>query len=119
MVLLCIAGSVATAAAQERPVIGAEQRGIRKEAATLFPAPAARSPLYAPPAAFIAPALRSATRVPVLAAAATPPGIQPAGHYQQHFGFFCKQEWKWEKQTKLPVKLRLGQYEYTQRLEGK
>lgn len=43
----------------------------------------------------------------------------PNTYYQQHFGFFCKQEWTWQKHTGLPVKLRLGDYGYTQRLEGK
>lgn len=41
------------------------------------------------------------------------------GYYQQHFGFFCKKEWNWEKQTQFPVKLRLGSYQEAQRLEGK
>jgi hypothetical protein len=49
----------------------------------------------------------------------TPVRVAPAVYYQQHFGVFCKQEWEWEKQTRLPVKLRLGNYQYTQRLEGK
>ncbi|PWV53907.1 hypothetical protein [Chitinophaga sp. S165] len=40
-------------------------------------------------------------------------------YYQQHFGFFCKKEWNWEKQTQLPVKVRLGSYQEAQRLEGK
>ncbi len=45
--------------------------------------------------------------------------VAPASYYQQCFGFFCKQEWMLEKQTRVPVKVRLGNYEYTQRLEGK
>lgn len=66
------------------------------------------------------PALRPDSVVrPVSAYLLTPPRIAPAGYYQQHFGFFCKQEWEWEKQTRFPVKLRLGNYQYTQRLEGK
>jgi hypothetical protein len=40
-------------------------------------------------------------------------------YYEQHFGFFCKKEWKLEKQTQLPVKVRLGSYQEAQRLEGK
>lgn len=40
-------------------------------------------------------------------------------YYQQHFGFFCKQEWVWEKKTQLPVKVRLGSYQEAQRIEGK
>lgn len=45
--------------------------------------------------------------------------LNPSGYYSQHFGFFCKQEWNWQKRTGLPVKLRLGSYPYTQKLEGK
>ena len=47
------------------------------------------------------------------------PPVGPADYYQQHFGFFCKREWNWEKQTKMPVKLRLGTYQHAQRMEGK
>ena len=43
--------------------------------------------------------------------------LAPDAYYQQHFGFFCKQEWTWQKHTGLPVKLRLGDYGYTQQLE--
>lgn len=45
--------------------------------------------------------------------------LAPNDYYQQHFGFFCKKEWNWEKQTQLPVKVRLGSYQEAQRLEGK
>lgn len=45
--------------------------------------------------------------------------MAPHTYYDQHFGFFCKQEWSWQKQTGIPVKLRLGNYELTQRQEGK
>ncbi|MBO9727049.1 MAG: hypothetical protein J7623_00275 [Chitinophaga sp.] len=45
--------------------------------------------------------------------------LSPDAYYQQHFGFFCKKEWVWQKSTGLPVKLRLGNYSYTQQLEGK
>nr|WP_295875399.1 hypothetical protein [uncultured Chitinophaga sp.] len=40
-------------------------------------------------------------------------------YYDQHFGFFCKKEWVWQKQTGIPVKVRLGSYDLTQRQEGK
>lgn len=88
--------------------LGAEAQERYKLKAALFPVSAARSPLYVP---------LSAT--PVSAVRAMPVYVPAAGYYQQHFGFFCKQEWQWEKQTRLPVKLRLGHYEYTQQLEGK
>ena len=45
--------------------------------------------------------------------------MAPDTYYRQHFGFFCKQEWTWQKHTGLPVKVRLGSYSYTQQLEGK
>ncbi|TWW02349.1 hypothetical protein [Chitinophaga pinensis] len=45
--------------------------------------------------------------------------LKPNDYYDQHFGFFCKKEWNWEKQTQLPVKLRLGTYQEAQRIEGK
>lgn len=43
----------------------------------------------------------------------------PDAYYQQHFGFFCKKEWAWQKQTGLPLKFRLGSYSYAQQQEGK
>lgn len=45
--------------------------------------------------------------------------MAPDAYYQQHFGFFCKQEWSWQKQTGIPVKFRLGSYSYAQQQEGK
>jgi len=45
--------------------------------------------------------------------------LAPDAYYQQHFGFFCKKEWAWQRQTGLPLKFRLGSYSYAQQQEGK
>jgi len=58
-------------------------------------------------------------RAPLPAYLLTPTSIAPDGYYQQHFGYFCKKEWALEKRTGVPVKVRLGNYEYTQKIEGK
>ena len=45
--------------------------------------------------------------------------IIPADLYVRHLGFFCKQEIKLEKATKIPFKFRLGSVNDCERLEGK
>lgn len=46
------------------------------------------------------------------------PGI-PLPQPTAHFAFFCRLELKIEKITKFPVKFRLGDLDYVDRLEGK
>jgi hypothetical protein len=50
---------------------------------------------------------------------APPKQYLPADFYVSQIGFFCKQEIKFEKLTKIPFRFRLGSVEECDRMEGK
>jgi hypothetical protein len=43
----------------------------------------------------------------------------PMAYSYDHLAFFCKLEVRMEKATKLPIKFRLGDVQYMEKLEGK
>ncbi len=40
-------------------------------------------------------------------------------HYTKQLGFFCREELKLEKAIRIPLRLRLGNLQYVDRVEGK
>ncbi len=65
-----------------------------------------------------APATLTTTTYTDSTATTIPFRLQP-NNYTRHLPFFCREEWKFEQKTKLPLKFRLGSVPYVDRLEGK
>lgn len=43
----------------------------------------------------------------------------PMAYQYNELGFFCKVEVQLEKHTRIPIKIRLGEVQYVERMEGK
>ena len=47
------------------------------------------------------------------------PVMVSGDYYNRQLGFVCKKEWRMEKATHIPLRLRLGSLDYCNMLEGK
>jgi len=45
--------------------------------------------------------------------------VIPSNYIISKQGYVCRQEWKMEKKTGVPVRFRLGSLDYVNRMEGK
>jgi hypothetical protein len=86
--------------------LAAQVPGLRYE-----PLPPAPSPRFTPSLLGGLPAAPSA---PLQA-----PAPMPKAYAYDELGIFCKWEVKMEKSARLPIKVRLGEVQYVERMEGK
>ncbi len=56
-------------------------------------------------------------RIPAPSTGAT--GMIRPDYFTRQWGIFCEGEWRIEKRTGIPLRVRLGSLEYVDRLEGK
>ncbi len=75
----------------------------------LFPLPQANTPFLIQHFSFIKTTTDSTGKMPFLS----------PDYYARRLGFFCKQEIKFDKVTRVPFRFRLGSVEECDRLEGK
>lgn len=68
---------------------------------------------------FLAPLDRYAIRSKKTIPAIIPNAFSISSQYYEHLGFFCKVELRLEQKNNLPIKFRLGEVQYVERLEGK
>ena len=79
-----------------------------------------KKPLFLPPATnHILTSAAPVLRLSPMKSAAFPLSKLPSNFYTLNMGYFCKKELQVEKSTRLPLKIRLGSVQYTDRLEGK
>jgi len=57
--------------------------------------------------------------LPILKLAPIAIQVIPPNYYTEGLGYFCKQEIKFQKNTKIPLRFRLGSIADCDRLEGK
>jgi hypothetical protein len=86
-----------------------------RQAADIMPAPALLRPKFHT----ITPSLGTDAPKPILQQQLLQTGSAPKAYRYQDLAFFCKLEVQLEKKASFPIKFRLGDVQYVDRLEGK